>query len=38
MRIHKRVIDFFSVGEAAQQLTHIELESGVNCDVKVADV
>ncbi|CAH8543612.1 unnamed protein product [Dicrocoelium dendriticum] len=36
MRIHKRVIDLLSTDEAAQQLTHIYLEPGVNCDVKVA--
>ncbi|OON18958.1 ribosomal protein S10 [Opisthorchis viverrini] len=36
MRIHKRVIDLLSTDEAAQQLQHIYLEPGVNCDVKVA--
>merc|ERR1711920_542693 len=37
MRIHKRVIDLHSTHEAAQQLKHINLEPGVNCDVKTAD-
>ncbi|CAH8558635.1 unnamed protein product [Schistosoma intercalatum] len=35
-RIHKRVIDLLSTDEATQQLKHIYLEPGVNCDVKVA--
>ncbi|VDQ07929.1 unnamed protein product [Trichobilharzia regenti] len=36
LRIHKRVIDLLSTDEATQQLKHIYLEPGVNCDVKVA--
>ncbi|KAF5394903.1 hypothetical protein P879_07947 [Paragonimus westermani] len=36
MRIHKRVIDLLSTSEIAQQLSHINLETGVYCDVKVA--
>ncbi|VEL14263.1 unnamed protein product [Protopolystoma xenopodis] len=38
MRIHKRVIDLLSSDGIAEQLTYINLEPGVNCEVKIAGI
>lgn len=38
MRIHKRLIDFHATTDVVRQITNIQIESGVDIEVTIADV